>query len=54
MAQKCKKTALAGLAHPPTRVKRAKKTGAFGPFWTNKVAALIIWHEFLTSGLLYF
>jgi hypothetical protein len=40
------------MAHPPKRGKRAQKKGAFGPFRPKKVAALIIWHEFLTSGLL--
>jgi hypothetical protein len=43
---------MAGMAHPPKRGKRAQKKGAFGPFRPKKVAALIIWHEFLTSGLL--
>jgi hypothetical protein len=51
-AQKWQKTALAGMAHPAKRGKRAQKKGAFGPFRPKKVAALIIWHEFLTSGLL--
>jgi hypothetical protein len=51
-AQQWQKTALAGLAHPLKRGKRAQKKGAFGPFRPKKVAALIIWHEFLTSGLL--
>jgi hypothetical protein len=51
-AQKWQKTALAGMAHPPKRGKRAQQKGAFGPFRPKKVAALIIWHEFLTSGLI--
>jgi hypothetical protein len=51
-AQNWQKTALAGMAHPPNRGKRAQKKRAFGPFRPKKVAALIIWHEFLTSGLL--
>jgi hypothetical protein len=51
-AQKWQKTALAGMAHPPKRGKRAQKKGAFGPFRPKKVAARIIWHEFLTRGLL--
>jgi hypothetical protein len=38
------------MAHPPKRGKRAQKKGAFGPFRPKKVAALIIWHEFLTIG----
>jgi hypothetical protein len=50
--QKWQKTAQAGMAHPPKRGKQAQKKGAFGPFRPKKVAALIIWHEFLTSGLL--
>jgi hypothetical protein len=49
-AQKWQKTALAGMAHPPKRGKRAQKKGAFGPFRPKKVAALIIWHEFLSRG----
>jgi hypothetical protein len=40
------------MAHPPKRGKRAQKKGAFGPFRPKKVAALIIWHECLSSGLL--
>jgi hypothetical protein len=50
--QNWKKTALAGMAHPPKRGKRAQKKGAFGPFRPKKVAAIIIWQEFLTSGIL--
>ena len=50
--QKWQKTALAGMAHPPKRGKRAQKRGAFGPFRPKEVATLVIWHEFLTSGLL--
>jgi hypothetical protein len=49
-AQKWQKTALAGMAHPPKRGKRAQKKGAFGPFRPKKVAALLIWHEVMTSG----
>jgi hypothetical protein len=52
--KKPEKTGLAGMAHPPKRGKRAQKKGAFGPFRPKKVAALIIWHEFLTSGRLLF
>jgi hypothetical protein len=45
-------SALAGMAHPPKRGKRAQKKGAFGPFMPMKVAAIIIWDVFLTSGIL--
>jgi hypothetical protein len=51
-AQKWQKTDLAGIAHPQKRGKLAQKKGSFGPFRQKKVAALIIWHEFLTSRLL--
>jgi hypothetical protein len=63
MAKKWKKTALAGMAHPPTRGTPPKSGGSLVPklsggrkreqkFRPKEVAALVIWHEFLTSGLL--
>jgi hypothetical protein len=49
-AQKWQKTALAGKANPPKRGKLAQNKCAFGTFRPKKVAALIIWNVFLTSG----
>jgi hypothetical protein len=47
-AQIWQKTALAGMAHPPKRGKRAQKKGAFGPFKQKKVAEIIILHKYFT------
>ena len=40
------------MAHPPNWGGQDQKRGDFGPFRPKEVAALVIWHEFLTSGLL--